>query len=324
VPESINKLDQVDPSTSILFLGSGFSLGARNVAGGMPPNGSGLRRHFIRELKLPPDTSYDLQVLTEEFANNDSQKLRDELFQIFRIVSLDDAQAAILDEPWRRIYTTNYDDSVAVHRHGKKVPRHDYDVSEPIPNKLTSGAVVHLHGSIRLVTPANVRTSLVLSEASYVNQYVIRSPWYDQFQRDIAFASALYIVGYSLADYHIAALLLENPEIAKRTFFIQGPDHDGIFLRRTASYGRTLFIGANGFANVLKEAERPQAPIDISRLKSFRSLDRYGTARPSCNRPRARCMTFSSMEILTLAGWRDRSRKRHMRSRGQIPFGRRT
>ena len=46
-----------------------------------------------------------------------------------------------------------------------------------------------------------------MSEASYVNQYVVRSPWYDQFQRDIAFANALYIVGYSLADYHIGGTI---------------------------------------------------------------------------------------------------------------------
>jgi hypothetical protein len=273
LPESIDSLGEVEPSTSILFLGSGFSLGTKNIAGGKPPNGSGLRRHFIRELNLPADTSYDLQVLTEEFASDDSQKLRDELYQIFRITSLDDAQAAILDESWRRIYTTNYDDAVEVHRLGKKLPRNEYDVSEPVPNKLQHGAVVHLHGSIRLVTPENVRTSLVLGEASYVNQYVVRSPWYDQFQRDLAFASALYIVGYSLADYHIAALLLENPEIAKRTLFIQGPDRDDVFLRRTAPYGRTLFIGTNGFADALKEAPRPEAPTDLSRLKSFRPLD---------------------------------------------------
>ncbi len=270
---STDSIGEVDPSTSILFLGSGFSLGTKNVAGGKPPNGTGLRRHFIRELKLPVDTSYDLQVLTEEFASDDSQKLRDELYQIFRITSLDDAQAAILNEPWRRIYTTNYDDAVEVSRLTKKLPRNDYDVSEPVPNKLPHGAVVHLHGSIRLVTPENVRTSLVLGEAAYVNQYVVRSPWYDQFQRDLAFASALYIIGYSLADYHIAALLLEIPDLARRTLFIQGPDRDDVFLRRTASYGRSLFIGTNGFADALKKAPRPEAPTDLSRLKAFRPLD---------------------------------------------------
>lgn len=69
--QDVEGLGEVDPESSILFLGSGFSLGATNIAHGTPPNGKGLRRHFIEQLKLPTDTEYDLQVLSEEFAEND-------------------------------------------------------------------------------------------------------------------------------------------------------------------------------------------------------------------------------------------------------------
>jgi len=94
-------------------------------------------------------------------------------------------QTAILNEPWRRIYTTNYDDAVELNRLDNKLSPNTFDVSEPVPNKLPDGAIVHLHGSIRLITPENVKDNLVLGERSYVNQYVVRSPWYDQFQRDL-------------------------------------------------------------------------------------------------------------------------------------------
>jgi len=282
--QNIVELGEVDPESSILFLGSGFSLGAKNISGGNPPNGRGLRRHFIEQLKLPDDTDYDLQVLTEEFAEDDAKKLRNELYRIFRLTTLNAGQQAVLSKPWRRIYSTNYDDAVELHRLNTKAPPNAYDVSEPVPNKLAHGAVIHLHGSIRLVTPDNVRDSLVLGEASYVNQYVIRSPWYDQFQRDIAFASALYIVGYSLADYHIAGLLMANPKLAERTIFIQGPQPDQTFARRTAQFGRTMFIGIDGFADALARAPRPAEPAPDN-LRSFRSLaptrDRKAIARPT-------------------------------------------
>jgi len=49
-------IQEFDPERSILFLGSGFSLGATNIANDSPPNGKGLRRHFIKQLKLPEDT----------------------------------------------------------------------------------------------------------------------------------------------------------------------------------------------------------------------------------------------------------------------------
>lgn len=275
---------EYDPESSILFLGSGFSMDALNIAGKNPPNGRFLRRHFIDKLSLPENTDYDLQILTEEFANNDSKKLRDELYNMFRIRLISDTQKVILKENWRRIYTTNYDDIVETSRLNSRKSPDAFDISESVPNKLPHGSVIHLHGSIRLITPENIRESIVLSEASYVNQYVIRSPWYDQFQRDIAFATALYIVGYSLSDYHIAGLLLANPTLASRTTFIQGPQRDEIFLRRTAAYGRTLFIGTEGFGSALARAPRP-APPTIDNLRSFRSLaptrDKKASARPT-------------------------------------------
>src|ERR1043166_5916134 len=115
-------LGEVDPESSILFLGSGFSLGATSIAQASPPNGKGLRRHFIQQLELPADTDYDLQVLSEEFAENDSRKLRDELYRIFRLTKLTPGQTVVLNEPWRRIYSTNYDDAVELHRLNKKAP----------------------------------------------------------------------------------------------------------------------------------------------------------------------------------------------------------
>lgn len=280
----IDVIEEFDPESSILFLGSGFSLGASNIANSSPPNGRGLRRHFIEQLRLPLDTDYDLQVLSEEFAEHDSERLRDELYRIFRLTELTAGQTAVLNEPWRRIYSTNYDDAVELHRLKKKLPPNAYDISEPVPNKLPHGAVVHLHGSIRLITSENVMKNLVLGEGSYVNQYVVRSRWYDQFQRDLAFASTLYIVGYSLADYHIAGLLMANPKLAERTIFIQGPTVDQTFLRRTAAFGRTMFIGTDGFAEILARAPRSVAP-SLNNLRSFRSLspvrDKKTVARPT-------------------------------------------
>ncbi|MBT1267482.1 hypothetical protein [Pseudomonas sp. VS38] len=53
----IDVIKEIDPEYSILFLGSGFSLGgASNIANNTPPNGRGLRRHFIEQLNLLADT----------------------------------------------------------------------------------------------------------------------------------------------------------------------------------------------------------------------------------------------------------------------------
>jgi hypothetical protein len=284
---NVEDIVSIDPGTSVLLLGSGFSLESTNIRGNAPPNGTGLRQHFIGSLGLPPDTSYDIQVLADEFAEKDAEKLHRELYDIFRISSVSAEQARIFAENWSRIYTTNYDDTVEVCHLKRGVEPRSFDVSNEVPNKLPKNSIVHLHGSIRAVTADNVLSSLVLGETSYVRQYLGRSPWYNQFQTDIKFASHVFIVGYSMADYHISALLLENPGIAEKTFFIQRAKQDEMFLRRTKAYGRTLFIGIGGFSNALQTLPRPEALSDISRLRSFRALDpqrdRKGLRPPTAN-----------------------------------------
>ena len=81
-------LTEIDPSSAVLFLGSGFSLESANLYGTAPPNGAGLRRHFIEKLDLPSDTTYRLQVLAEEFATDSEISLYRELYNLFHITSV--------------------------------------------------------------------------------------------------------------------------------------------------------------------------------------------------------------------------------------------
>lgn len=263
----------LNPGNAVLFLGSGFSLESTNIAGAAPPNGANLRKHFIDKLGLPSDTSYDLQILTDEFANHDGELLSKELYRIFRISTPGESQTQILSHSWLRVYTTNYDDTVEICHHKRGLQPRSYDAQDQLPNKLPKNSIIHLHGSIRNVTAENALNGIVLGEKSYVRQQISKSPWYNQLQIDMRFASNVFIVGYSMADYHISALLLQNPELAEKTFFIQGSTIDDVFVRRTKPYGRPLFIGLAGFAEAIRELPRPEAISDVSQLRSLRLLD---------------------------------------------------
>jgi hypothetical protein len=274
VSDNYNIIGSIDPSTSVLLLGSGFSLEATNIRRNAPPNGASLRRHFLKELNYSENSDYALQILTDEFNERHPDRLFDELYEIFRVSKAGPNQAAVLSENWLRIYTTNYDDVVEFCHLARGVKLSSFDSSEVIPNRLPNNSIVHLHGSIRALTRENVGTSLVLGETSYVRQYVEKSPWYNQFQKDIRYASNVFIIGYSMADYHIAALLLEDPTIADKTFFIQRTP-DPMFVRRTKVYGRPLFIGLAGLAEALKNLPRTSPLSDASQMKSFRLLEPY-------------------------------------------------
>lgn len=176
-------------------------------------------------------------------------------------------------ETWLRIYSTNYDDAAEFQHLDSGRVLSSFDVSQPIPNRFPKNSIVHLHGSIRTLTPENITTSLVLGETSYIRQYLQKSPWYNQFQADVKFASKLIVVGYSLSDYHISALLMENPDLASKTFFVQSNRVDPVFSRRTSSYGTALFIGVKGLAEAIRVLPRPAKPSDVTRLKSFKYLD---------------------------------------------------
>lgn len=268
-----NVLEEVDPGSSVLFLGSGFSLESSNILGKNPPNGKELRKHFHKLLGYNADTGYDIQVLAEEFAGRDKEKLYNQIYRIFHIDGVSRSQECILKENWRRVYTTNYDNSVEIYRakNGKKL--NTFSHTEALPAKLADSAVIHLHGSVSLLTRENVMEQLVLGEQSYVKQYIERSPWFVQFQSDLRYASAIFIVGYSLSDYHISALLMENPSLVGKTFFVQRHAKDEVFERRVGDYGSVLFIGLEGFCAKLRDLPRPENSIDIRRLTSFRLIE---------------------------------------------------
>jgi hypothetical protein len=59
-------LSEIDPTGSILFLGSGFSIGAENILGEAMPSGKGLKEKFADALKVSAD-NYDLTTLADEF-----------------------------------------------------------------------------------------------------------------------------------------------------------------------------------------------------------------------------------------------------------------
>ena len=232
---------ELDPSGSILFLGAGFSKGALNIQGIELPLGIDLRNRFADMLNVDPN-NYDLRTLAEEINSRQDLNLYQILYRLYTAQKLTCDQFDILTLPWRRIYTTNYDDAVEFARLQRNEELVTFDYHEDKPKKLKPGSVIHLHGSIRTTNQENVLRQLVLNEQSYIRQHFEHSPWYNEFIRDLRFCDACYFVGYGLNDYHISALLLQTPQLRNRTFFITEKCPDQIFLNRIAPYGISLPI----------------------------------------------------------------------------------
>lgn len=271
---SSKKPKEIDVSGSVLFLGSGFSQNAKNICNRNLPTGRGLRDEFARLLSIDPN-EYDLKTLADEMASRQDFNLYQTLYEIFTVKELQKHQSDILRLPWQRIYTTNYDDAVefAYLQNNNKAPSFNFDDKKP--RKLPNGSVIHLHGVIRSTTEENVLDQLVLNENAYIRQHFEKSPWYDDFDRDLRFCSACFFVGYSLADYHISALLMQNPTVREKTYFVTRETYDQIFASRVKPYGTILPIGVAGFAELCHTLPKLGPISDPHALKAFRYLDPF-------------------------------------------------
>ncbi|MYF06982.1 MAG: hypothetical protein F4233_03665, partial [Rhodospirillaceae bacterium] len=279
-------IENLNPTESILFLGSGFSRNALNIRNKKLPLGDELKREFSRLLNVDPDF-YDLQTLADEANSNDRIDLYQILYEMFTVKKLTSEQESILKLRWRRIYTTNYDDSIQLYYNKSGISNESFCYFDRKPNKLKNGSIVHLHGMIHRAGDENVLQQIILNESAYVRQHFEKSPWYEEFTRDLRFSHACYFVGYSLRDYHISSILLQDPSVTKKTFFITSERKDQIFANRISAYGKPLPIGMKRFSEICQTSVSKPAPMDIYALKSFRLLDpfkdRKSLAGPTSN-----------------------------------------
>ena len=187
-------INELNPNGSILFLGAGFSLGARNIRGQDIPSGNGLKAELARILGVPP-AEYTLETLVEEMNFQQDLNLYRTLYQLFTVTKLQAHHSEILKLPWRRIYTTNYDDAVEFHHSQCNYPIHSYTYDVQKPRKFLHGSIIHLHGAIRSTTEENILQQIILNESSYIRMHFDKSPWYDEFIRDLKFCDACFFVG---------------------------------------------------------------------------------------------------------------------------------
>ncbi len=262
-----------DPRSSLLFLGSGFSCGAENIQNSNPPTGNELGKIFADLLKV--GSKYELKDLADVMLKSRDHDLYQILYNNFTIRSLPQPHRDILKQPWRRIYTTNYDDAVEWHFAAEPMDRtpNSYSYQEKPPKHLRKNDVIHLHGYIRKCTRENVSEELLLGHQSYVEERLKGSPWYDVFSKDMDNASSIFFVGYSLSDFNIAAYLMQNPTLIQKTFFVTYDEPDQIFKTRVEPYGTICPIAVNGFADWCSNVQPIAEISDPKKLRSFTFLD---------------------------------------------------
>ena len=248
---------------ALLFVGAGFSRGAINRAGEPLKSAPELAYHLASQIGLPDGTSLD--DASEEFMlAQGEERLAQEIKMEFTVTEITPAQQRIATIPWRRIYTTNYDNVVetAYLCHDRQLKPVTLSAearlrrNERVPESLC----VHLNGFVDSLTRDNIGSELKLTDTSYLTASISDSPWAVMFRQDLSLARAVFFIGYSLADLDIRRLVSESPQLSQKCFFIIGDQAGAPTERRLARFGTVVTVNTDSFAGRIVEKSRTYVP----------------------------------------------------------------
>ena len=274
-------LEFVLAGRAVLFTGAGFSIGALNLRGTPFKTGTAFANHLSRLAGLPDGTQLD--EAAEWFAEQHGKGcLVEELQLEFTVKQVTPAQASILRRPWKRLYTTNYDNvaETAAAQEGKRLS--PASLSDPIHELPRTGTLcVHLNGYIDRFNASTVDSEIKLTDTSYLTNIVKDSPWAVTFRQDLDAARAVFFLGYSTADIDIRRLLYERPSLKDKSFFVLGSHLSPVAKQKISRFGAILDMDLDAFSSALTQAESSycadadQSPINYS-VRQFTPPDDHG------------------------------------------------
>lgn len=246
---------------AVLFTGAGFSYKALNACP-PPENKIPDARTFARQLTAAFGASgdYDLPIISQYYIEKKGEhNLLQEIARRFTTVVVEEFHIIVASIPWRRVYTTNYDncfEHAALQKNLEwNVITTDY---EPSAKKKLC---VHINGHITNLTIKNLSTQIKLTHSSYSADSFALSKWSQQFRQDINNAKSLFFIGYSLSDIDVARILYSSPDLCDRTFFVVAPHADEIVTAPLRKFGSVHPIGIEAFAELAKTIV---VPVDVS------------------------------------------------------------
>ncbi|MHT91726.1 SIR2 family protein [Escherichia coli] len=248
---------RISTGKAIAFTGAGFSLGTKNVLGSPPPMAGELAKKLSLLCNL--EESEDLMFAADvalEYADNIS--VLDLLKDNYTLTSVSEYHEKICKLPWKKFFTTNYDNSIelACLNIGKRIE--SVDLSYKPTNFLKKNNVcLHINGKIEGAEPEDLTSKIKLSDSSYLSpDSFVNSDWYYHFKKDLETASAIVFMGYSMYDMDVKKFLFENPELQEKTYFVvrDGADFKEIFTLR--KYGHVLPIGVDRFSDLMKDVQK--------------------------------------------------------------------
>ncbi|MGO8614704.1 SIR2 family protein [Rhizobium ruizarguesonis] len=253
----------IETGTSILFLGAGFSAEATNTNNEEIKDVSKLIAYLLGKVGVTSSDGYDLDTAAEEFREiHGDEPTVAALHSNFRTKVYTADQATIVTQPWRRIYTSNYDDVIETICSDNRKPITKPSVNDPVSQPMPgSTQLLHIYGDIGKASAGEFAKTFLLTERQRDNSPFLKSPWMRAFHDDVLAASSVIFVGFSLTDIDIRRLLgLMPSEVLQKIHFVIRPGTKQPILTRMGKFGTAHPIGLSALAAHL-EKKRPGPAI---------------------------------------------------------------
>ncbi len=253
----------------MLFTGAGASLTAINLKGEKPKTLNELTLFLYQKCNIGSDGN--ISYATDEFLNTHGEAALIQLLkEEYTIKEINQELTTIAGVDWKRIYTTNYDNSIelAYHRLSKTLTTVNLN-DRPYYYKDKKQLIIHLNGDINSLNFDTLNNSFKLTEPSYLSQDFRDSEWINLFRQDLNTSPAIFFVGFSLnSDLDLKRIMYSSPELINKTFFILSEHESEATLRNVSRYGTPLQIGIEGLAHLIEE-EKKSFVKKLKREKRF-------------------------------------------------------
>lgn len=231
--EAVNRIHL---GRSIAFFGSAFSKDAKNLIPDKMLPGGALAARLCK--MLGEEEAIPLDLVSQLYSRSGlNPNIREVIREFYTASEVADYQRIVSCLPWRRMYTTNYDNVVEKCRREAGLDANSYTVLEHPADSAGITSIVHLHGFVERLTQDDWDQAYVLTNEQYASDKLSGSGWLEAFRSDVSYADAIFFFGYAVADLDVSRLLYENPSLAEKTFFVVGTSPSRTTQIRVEGYG---------------------------------------------------------------------------------------
>lgn len=262
---------------AILFLGSGASVGAINQNGESFPIGQELAERLYPSC-TNLDQAADLFCEDKDAENKDGeQELITFLKNQFRAKTITPHQKQIPSVPWKRIYTTNYDNIVekAYTECGKYV--RSLVTDDSASNYLSTDETIYLHinGSVDKLNKQTLKGQFKLTDMSYNTSAFTANEWGKLFSGDLNTYPVVIFIGFSMS-YDLDIRRIVSTINKEKCLFIMRSGESDTTIRTLSKYGTVECIGFDGFFDKVAEIEKdfePDTTLYATSFSNFEKMD---------------------------------------------------